>query len=76
VLLLDELLSLPLIEQVPPSSAESQIAYHGFVRFGKGRHPAALNFGDLFAYALAKSRSLPLLFKGDDFTQSDLERAS
>lgn len=41
-------------------------------RFGKGRHPAALHFGDCFAYALAKKSDLPLLFKGDDFTQTDI----
>lgn len=76
VLLLDELLSLPPIEQIPPGAAESLIAYQAFVRFGKGRHPAALNLGDLFAYALAKSRNLPLLFKGNDFSQTDLERAA
>lgn len=41
-------------------------------RFGKGRHPAAMNFGDCFAYALAEVRSAPLLFKGDDFAQTDV----
>jgi ribonuclease VapC len=41
-------------------------------RFGKGRHPAGLNYGDCFAYALAKSRRLPLLFEGDDFSQTDI----
>lgn len=41
-------------------------------RFGKGRHPAGLNFGDCFAYAVASLDGLPLLFKGDDFTQTDL----
>lgn len=42
-------------------------------RFGKGRHPASLDFGDCFAYALAHLDGLPLLYKGDDFTQTDLE---
>jgi ribonuclease VapC len=41
------------------------------VRFGKGRHPAALNLGDLCAYALAKAHSAPLLFVGDDFARTD-----
>lgn len=41
-------------------------------RYGKGRHPAALNFGDTFAYALASVRNLPLLFKGNDFAWTDL----
>jgi ribonuclease VapC len=43
--------------------------------FGKGRHPAALNFGDCFAYAAARHYRLPLLFKGDDFSRTDIERA-
>ncbi|MEZ5257791.1 MAG: type II toxin-antitoxin system VapC family toxin [Ilumatobacteraceae bacterium] len=41
-------------------------------RFGKGRHPAGLNYGDTFAYALARQRSIPLLFVGDDFSRTDL----
>jgi uncharacterized protein with PIN domain len=48
-----------------------------FVAYGKGSgHPASLNFGDLFAYALAKVQSLPLLFKGDDFVHTDIQSAS
>ena len=43
--------------------------------FGKGRHPAGLNFGDCFAYALAKSMNEPLLFKGEDFKKTDVARA-
>ena len=50
----------------------TEVAYAAFLKFGKGRHPAALNFGDCFSYALAKSRNLPLLFKGQDFSKSDL----
>lgn len=50
-------------------AAESRAAWE---RFGKGRHPAGLNFGDCFVYALAKTSSEPLLFKGDDFGQTDL----
>ena len=61
--LLDDLLRLPLFELVPPSAAEAQAAYSAFVTFGKGSgHAAALNYGDLFSYALAKVRGLPLLF--------------
>ena len=45
------------------------------LRYGKGRHPAALNFGDTFAYALASVRNLPLLFKGNDFARTDLTPA-
>jgi ribonuclease VapC len=50
-------------------------ALEAFERFGKGRHPAALNMGDCFAYACARSFEVPLLFKGDDFPQSDIEPA-
>ena len=46
------------------------------VRYGKGRHPAALNLGDCASYAVAKARGLPLLFKGDDFPRTDLLAAS
>ena len=73
VLLLDDLLRLPLFEMVPPGEAEGRAAYAACVTFGKGSgHPAGLNFGDLFAYALAKVRDLPLLFKGNDFFQTDI----
>lgn len=47
-------------------------ARYAFSTYGKGRHKAALNFGDCFAYALAKSKNLPLLFKGNDFTHTDI----
>ncbi len=51
-------------------------AYATFVAFGKGNgHAAALNFGDVFSYALAKTRGLPLLFKGEDFAETDIARA-
>src|SRR3954463_5644303 len=46
-----------------------------FRRFGKGRHPAKLNYGDCFAYALARTRALPLLYKGDDFARTDITSA-
>ena len=55
---------------------ELAIAREAFLRYGKGRHPAGLNFGDCMAYALAKSQGIPLLFKGDDFTLTDIERAA
>jgi ribonuclease VapC len=51
------------------------LALDAFRRFGKGRHPAGLNFGDCFAYALAKATGEPLLFKGEDFAQTDIPRA-
>ena len=73
VVLLDDLLRLPMFEMVPPGVAETDAAYAAFVAFGKGSgHPAGLNFGGVFSYALAKVRGLPLLFKGDDFSQTDL----
>jgi ribonuclease VapC len=75
VLLLDDMIRLPPFEIVAPSTAEMAAAYAAFALYGKGSgHPAALNFGDLFSYALAKERGLPLLFKGDDFSQTDLRR--
>jgi ribonuclease VapC len=73
VLLLDDLLRLTLFEWIAPGSAETEAAYSAFVSFGKGsRNPANLNFGDVFSDALAKTRGLPLLFKGDDFAQTDI----
>lgn len=63
------------VEIVPFDGALSDLAFEAYRRFGKGRHPAKLNMGDCAAYALAKTRSWPLLYKGDDFTQTDIERA-
>jgi ribonuclease VapC len=51
------------------------VARRAFSRFGKGRHPAGLNFGDCFAYALATVRGEPLLYKGDDFARTDVVAA-
>ena len=77
VVLVDDLFRLPMFEIVAPGQAESDAAYAAFVAYGKGSgHPAALNFGDLFSYALAKTRGLPLLFKGADFSQTDIEIAA
>jgi ribonuclease VapC len=73
VVLIDDLLRLPMFEILPPGLEEMNAAFAAFVAYGKGSgHPAALNFGDLFSYALAKVRSIPLLFKGNDFSQTDL----
>jgi ribonuclease VapC len=52
-----------------------ELALAAFRRFGKGRHPAGLNFGDCFAYALAEATGEPLLFKGDDFAATDVRAA-
>ncbi len=74
--LLDDLLRLPIFEMVPPGAAEIHAAYAAFVAYGKGSgHPAGLNFGDVFSYALAKVRNLPLLFKGEDFAHTDIAAA-
>ena len=62
------------LETVPLSADHAGLAIDAFRRFGKGRHPAALNFGDCFSYALAKATGEPLLFKGDDFSQTDIGR--
>jgi ribonuclease VapC len=51
---------------------QAQIARQAYLDFGKGRHPAGLNFGDCFAYALARETGEPLLFKGDDFAKTDI----
>jgi len=45
-----------------------------FLKFGKGRHPAKLNMGDCFSYTLARSMGQPLLFKGNDFRQTDIDK--
>ena len=62
-------------EVVPVDAAAASVATAAWQRFGKGRHPAALNFGDCFSYALAKISGASLLYKGDDFTQTDIARA-
>lgn len=60
----------------PVSEAQAHIARDAYRDFGRGSgHPARLNFGDCFAYALAKAISEPLLFKGDDFSRTDIESA-
>jgi ribonuclease VapC len=60
------------MECVEIGEAEQEAALDAMTRFGKGRHPAQLNMGDCFAYACAKTRDEPLLFKGDDFGQTDI----
>jgi len=63
------------IEAAPFGAGQVEIAVDAFRRFGKGRHPAGLNFGDCFSYALAKATGEPLLFKGDDFIHTDVTAA-
>jgi ribonuclease VapC len=62
-------------EVVPSDRELADQARRAVVRFGKGRHPAALNFGDCASYALAKARDLPLLYKGGDFARTDVRPA-
>ena len=71
----DALLDTLRVETVPLSADHARLAIDAFRHFGKGRHPAGLNFGDCFSYALAKATGEPLLFKGDDFSQTDIRRA-
>lgn len=70
-----ELLKRCQIQTVPLDENMADAAALAFERYGKGRHPAGLNFGDCFAYALARKNDLPLLFKGDDFGKTDVLRA-
>jgi len=65
-------LTLAHISVAPVPSEARSLAIEAFDRFGKGRHPAALNFGDCFAYACATLADVPLLYKGDDFPQTDI----
>ena len=62
------------IEISSVDSDQANIARRAFRDFGRGRHPAELNFGDCFSYALAKSLDLPLLFKGSDFSKTDIRQ--
>ncbi|HEY7299134.1 MAG TPA: type II toxin-antitoxin system VapC family toxin [Xanthobacteraceae bacterium] len=72
---LDVLLYRTAIEITAVDQGQGELARDAWRRFGKGRHPAGLNYGDCFAYALAKQRDLPLLFRGGDFSQTDIARA-
>ena len=71
----DEALQTYQIQIEPFTQAYAELAITAFTLYGKGRHPAALNFGDCCAYALAKSMNLPLLYKGNDFAQTDIASA-
>jgi ribonuclease VapC len=72
---LDSFLRRSLIDIEPVTLEQARIAREAYRDFGKGRHRAGLNFGDCFAYALAKEKGEPLLFKGDDFRRTDVEAA-
>jgi ribonuclease VapC len=71
----DALISRAEIRVEAVTREHADIARQAYLDFGKGNHAARLNFGDCFAYALSKATGLPLLFKGDDFTKTDLASA-
>lgn len=73
---LDLLIHRAGIEIVPVDAEQAELARIAWRRFGKGRHQAGLNYGDCFAYALAKAAGLPLLYKGEDFAKTDLEASA
>ncbi len=72
---LDIFLERGRIELAPVTQEQAHAARRAWRRFGKGNHPAGLNFGDCFAYALAETTREPLLFKGRDFTLTDIAAA-
>ena len=72
---LDLFLHRANVETVSVDADQAEIARRAFRRYGRGRHPAGLNFGDCFAYALVKTTGEPLLFKGDDFGRTDIVAA-
>lgn len=75
LLAFDRLCEAAGILLVDVDAAQARAARTAFSRYGKGRHPAGLNFGDCFAYALARVHAEPLLFKGADFAQTDIQPA-
>ncbi len=72
---LQKLLREAKVAVVPVGEEAAMEAFDAWLRFGKGNHPARLNFGDCFAYALSKLSGEPLLFKGDDFSKTDIVSA-
>jgi ribonuclease VapC len=71
---LDRFLDRANVTVVPMDLEQGRLARQAFSRFGKGRHEAGLNFGDCFSYALAQVLGEPLLFKGEDFSRTDVIR--
>lgn len=69
---LDDLLRLLDLDVIPFTAAQATLARDAFIRFGKGSHPAKLNLGDCCSYALAAEREQSLLYKGNDFSQTDV----
>ncbi|MBW4052701.1 MAG: type II toxin-antitoxin system VapC family toxin [Proteobacteria bacterium] len=70
---LDHFIAKAQISLSAVDAEQARLARDGFRKYGKGRHPAGLNFGDCFSYALARSLDEPLLFKGNDFLRTDVE---
>lgn len=73
---LDELLAAAAVRPIAVDLEQARLAREAFARFGKGRSPAGLNFGDCFAYALARATGRTLLFKGSDFDRTDVTAAT
>jgi ribonuclease VapC len=73
--LLNQFLREAEVEVIPFTREHFEIAMDAFRRYGKGRHPAALNFGDCLCYAVARISGFPLLYTGDDFSKTDLQSA-
>jgi len=74
-LALKELLRASDAEVIPFTEDHGRSALRAYLKFGKGRHPAALNFGDCLCYATASLAQQPLLFVGDDFSRTDIQQA-
>jgi ribonuclease VapC len=73
---LEEILENPGLQIEPVTAAQAKVAWEAYRDYGKGSsHPAKLNFGDCFSYALARDKREPLLYKGDDFVHTDLRSA-
>lgn len=72
---LDLFLHRAMVQTVAVDEEQARLARAAWRRYGKGRHPAGLNFGDVFAYALARSSGEELLFKGEDFAKTDIVAA-
>ncbi|MFT3974683.1 MAG: type II toxin-antitoxin system VapC family toxin [Amaricoccus sp.] len=71
----DDLLETFGVRILPLTDTHARLAVDAFLRYGKGRHPAALNFGDCISYAVARAETRPLLFAGTDFCQTDVAQA-
>jgi ribonuclease VapC len=70
---LDLFIAKAQVSLVPVDEEQANLARRAFRKYGKGRHPAGLNFGDCFSYALSRALEEPLLFKGNDFPQTDVD---